>query len=339
MINFFPRNKKAKVWIWITAILILMIFLFTLFFIFLSSKGDLVLKGDNLDVFIFSKNGNFVVFEEKQYYVGTTNKNTGELEITDHPTIWKISDLNFQNIHQLNDCVDIRGNVFSPSGTKVLCTGELLNEKLNENYSNAVLNLQINKHNSYPYHNLYMYDTKSNQITRLTKKTEDLMHSNRVDPFYAWIDENLIVYRCNPEGVDWLSLPDVYRNNEYNLSTYCSMNLNTQEVTSKVGPPPNFYEGETNVYDSGMGEVRHTLPGGHGQLRDNCLPNFDNSKCVYSVEKYLGESTISYKLYVREGNKEKLVYKSSGTPEAVYWSKDSSLYVSTEDDLRLVFSK
>ncbi len=294
------------------------------FFIFSSPKGELLLQGDNFREFVFSKNSDYVLFSEGDYSRSVYDRETGESVYYDIPLVWKIADLEFKKINIIPEVGSLVNSykVFSPSGEKILYPGK----RLDEDYPGAVATdrgLYI-----YEYYNLYVYDTKTKNSEKVTLELNDLMYSQS-QSFYAWIDENNIIYRCRPGGENFL-LPEGYLQDEYNLATYCRINLINKEVFLDIGTPRDFYDGETNV--ESKEDISRRTP------KSGCLPSFDRKLCVYeeTTLNFFETQLKDYKLYIKEDGKSKLVYKGDEFPKGVYWSKDDKLYVVLEDEIRVL---
>ena len=286
------------------------------------------MKGDHLREFIFSKNSDYVVYSEGVIvlvYITNIVKNLNRLKMFQRCGNTNVVDYSFEDVEILMNIGGFVSNykIFSPDGTKIIYPGERFDQY---------------------YYNLYLYNTKTKESYLLTNKTEDLMYTYYPPAFYAWVDNNSITYRCNPKKLIYSGinkygesgyLPDKYIYDEYNLSTYCKMNLLTGEVTSNVGAPINFYDGETNFFGKEEGiEERFTIP---YRMNDDCFPNFDKSLCVFHKGKFfIYNDYLIDQLYVKEDTKNKLVYNSRTRPEAIYWSKDDKIYIALGGEVRVV---
>lgn len=323
-------NKK---WFVISILVVILVFLFFgwIYYYFNFPAGNVILKQENLGTgFIFSKNTNFAVY------------NTGGVSVFSQgvtrsfPMTFNVLDLNSKKSYNLPNSADLIGNykIYSPSGKKILYPGPRLDDK----YPGAALNTPSNEYNYFPYYELYIYDTNTKESMKITNKKEDLMYTYYFPSFYAWIDENSVVYRCRPDGGNAQTLSNEYYHDEYNLSTYCIMNLSNGLIQVQRGPPQNFYDGEIDVFKGkDSSPTRFTLPAIYGTTPGNCLPNFDGSMCIYQDSKFrVYESSLLFELILKRGDLSSVIYRGRNRPGAVYWTKDDGVYIVLGNELRKI---
>lgn len=210
--------------------------------------------------------------------------------------------------------------LFSPSGTKILYPAKAKGEGLTFDYGYS------------PYFSLRIYDieTGKSMDLRPLMTNKYLAYTKYGPALMGWIDENTIVYRCNPTGGP-NPATDGYLTDEYKYSTYCRLNLNNETITVSNTPPDDMYM----VKSLGIEQFADYSDISRNRSSNLCHKNLSGDKCIYSLGKFrepiMGEGWLIYELHIVDSKtgEDRVVYRDRGRgrPERVFWSPDDHVYI------------